>query len=171
MAYVPTGFSGGSLLGRVLLIEPTYRFGERRMVTLYALICLALQLVFWLEPSIVADVVVFSLMGFFFGPFFPTVSFPNTLPTGSRLTTIRASRWHRSSSLRTCEAPPLVSPGYNVRSAYANVSRFSLRTVSSWRGDFPIPHWNHCSREGSSSATTNTCWLILRDFDQLGTSS
>ena len=171
MAYVPTGFSGGSLLGRVLLIEPTYRFGERRMVTLYALVCLALQLVFWLEPSIVADVVVFFLMGFFFGPFFPTVSFPNTVPAGSRLITTRASRWHRSSSLRTCEALPLVSPCYCMRSAYANVSRFSLRTFSSWRGDLSIPHRNYCSRERSSSATTNTCWFILRNLGQLGTSS
>ena len=32
------------------------------MVALYTIICLALQLVFWLEPNIIANVVVFSLM-------------------------------------------------------------------------------------------------------------
>lgn len=46
--YVLTGFYGGSFLGRLLLAEPTYRLGERRMVFIYALVCIALQLVFWL---------------------------------------------------------------------------------------------------------------------------
>jgi fucose permease len=48
MGYVPAGFSGGCLLGRILLPEPTHRFGERRMLTLYCVLCLAFQLVFWL---------------------------------------------------------------------------------------------------------------------------
>jgi fucose permease len=48
MGYVPAGFSGGCLLGRILLPEPTHRFGEKRMIFLYCLFCLAFQLVFWL---------------------------------------------------------------------------------------------------------------------------
>lgn len=48
MGYVPAGFSGGCLLGRILLPEPTHRFGERRMIMLYCVLCLAFQLVFWL---------------------------------------------------------------------------------------------------------------------------
>ena len=48
MGYVLTGFYGGAFLGRLLLAEPTYRFGERRMVFIYALLCIGLQLVFWL---------------------------------------------------------------------------------------------------------------------------
>lgn len=48
MGYVPAGFSGGALLGRVLLAEPTHRLGERRMVFIYCVLALALQLVFWL---------------------------------------------------------------------------------------------------------------------------
>lgn len=48
VGYVPAGFNGGCLLGRLLLVEPTHRFGERRMVFLYCLLALALQLVFWL---------------------------------------------------------------------------------------------------------------------------
>ena len=48
MGYVPAGFSGGCLLGRILLPEPTHRFGEKRMVLLYCVLCLGFQLLFWL---------------------------------------------------------------------------------------------------------------------------
>lgn len=48
MGYVPAGFYGGSFMGRLLLAEPTYRWGERRMVFVYAILCVGLQLVFWL---------------------------------------------------------------------------------------------------------------------------
>lgn len=48
VGYVPAGFSGGCLLGRILLPEPTHRFGERRMIMLYCVLCLTFQLVFWL---------------------------------------------------------------------------------------------------------------------------
>lgn len=48
VSYVPAGFAGGCLLGRLLLAEPTHRYGERLMGTVYLVICLAVQLVFWL---------------------------------------------------------------------------------------------------------------------------
>ena len=48
MGYVPAGFSGGCLLGRILLPEPTHRFGEKKMVLLYCVLCLGFQLLFWL---------------------------------------------------------------------------------------------------------------------------
>ncbi|KAL5332582.1 major facilitator superfamily domain-containing protein [Aspergillus crustosus] len=72
MGYVPAGFYGGSFLGRLILAEPTYRFGERRMVFLYAVLCLGLELVFWLVPDIITEAVAISLLGFFSGPFFAT---------------------------------------------------------------------------------------------------
>ena len=74
MGYVPAGFSGGCLLGRILLPEPTHRFGERRMVFLYCVLCLVFQLVFWLVPNIIAASVSISLLGFFSGPLFAAVS-------------------------------------------------------------------------------------------------
>jgi fucose permease len=74
IGYVPAGSYGGLFLGRLLLAEPTHRFGERRMLLLYACICLALQLVFWLVPNLVSSIVVFAVMGFFLGPFFAAVS-------------------------------------------------------------------------------------------------
>lgn len=72
VGYVQTGFAGGLFLGRLLLAEPTKRLGERRMVFVYALLCLGLELLFWLVPNIVAGAVAISLFGFFSGPFFAT---------------------------------------------------------------------------------------------------
>ncbi|KXX79335.1 Bypass of stop codon protein 6 [Madurella mycetomatis] len=63
MGYVPAGFSGGSFLGRVLLPEPTHRWGEKKMVTLYCVLCLGFQLLFWLVPNIIAASVAISLLG------------------------------------------------------------------------------------------------------------
>ena len=48
VSYVPAGFSGGCLLGRLLLPEPTHKYGERLMGTIYLAICLGVQLIFWL---------------------------------------------------------------------------------------------------------------------------
>ncbi|KAM0813483.1 putative Major facilitator superfamily (MFS) profile domain-containing protein [Seiridium cardinale] len=72
MGYVPAGYAGGMFLGRILLAEPTFRFGEQRMLLIYSAICVALQLVFWLQPNIIASATALSLMGFLFGPFFAT---------------------------------------------------------------------------------------------------
>ncbi|TFA99680.1 Bypass of stop codon protein 6 [Trichoderma ghanense] len=72
MGYVPAGFNGGGLLGRLLLAEPTHRFGERRMVFLYVAAAIGLQLIFWLVPNIIAASIAVSFIGFFTGPLFPT---------------------------------------------------------------------------------------------------
>ncbi|KAF6815640.1 Bypass of stop codon protein 6-like protein 5 [Colletotrichum plurivorum] len=81
MGYVPAGFNGGAMLGRLVLAEPTYRLGERRMVLVYVVFCMAFQLVFWLNmkltqptsvPNIVAASVAICFFGFFSGPFFAT---------------------------------------------------------------------------------------------------
>lgn len=72
MGYVPAGFSGGMFLGRLLLAEPTYRLGERRMLLVYCVLLLALEIVFWLVPNIAANIAAITLFGFFFGPLFAT---------------------------------------------------------------------------------------------------
>ncbi|KAF3217176.1 hypothetical protein TWF106_008013 [Orbilia oligospora] len=61
MGYVPAGQNGGLFLGRLLLAEPTKRFGERRMVLVYCILTLAAQLVFWLVPNIPANIAAISL--------------------------------------------------------------------------------------------------------------
>ncbi|KAI2473714.1 MFS general substrate transporter [Annulohypoxylon bovei var. microspora] len=72
IGYVPTGMYGSMLAGRLLLAEPTFRYGEQRMLLVYSVLCVALQLVFWLQPNIVGSAVALSFMGFFTGPFFAT---------------------------------------------------------------------------------------------------
>ncbi|CAG8088595.1 unnamed protein product [Penicillium olsonii] len=72
MGYVPAGFFGGGFLGRLILAEPTHRLGERRMIFIYVVLCVGLQLVFWLVPNIITEAVAVSLLGFFSGPFFAT---------------------------------------------------------------------------------------------------
>lgn len=72
VGYVQAGFAGGTFLGRVLLAEPTKRFGERRMILFYAIVCIGLELLFWLVPNIIAGAVAISIFGFFSGPFFAT---------------------------------------------------------------------------------------------------
>jgi fucose permease len=74
VGYVSAGLWGGTFLGRVLLAEPTHRFGERRMALLYCCLGLSAQLVFWLVPNLISSVVAICLFGFFFGPLFATVS-------------------------------------------------------------------------------------------------
>jgi fucose permease len=74
MGYIPSGYYGGVSLGRLLLAEPTHRYGEFRMLLLYTVLCFAMQLVFWLVPNVVSSAVTFSVMGFFLGPFFAAVS-------------------------------------------------------------------------------------------------
>ncbi|KAL6407773.1 hypothetical protein AUP68_08797 [Ilyonectria robusta] len=48
MGYVPAGFNGGSLLGRLLLAEPIHRFGVRPIIFLFSILCIGLQVLFWL---------------------------------------------------------------------------------------------------------------------------
>ncbi|KAM0449532.1 hypothetical protein ACHAO4_007553 [Trichoderma viride] len=48
MGFVPAGFSGGTLLGRLLLAEPTHRYGERRVIFGYIVAAFVFQLIFWL---------------------------------------------------------------------------------------------------------------------------
>jgi fucose permease len=73
MGYVPSGYYGGVFLGRLVLAEPTHRFGERKMLSIYAALCFAMQLIFWLVPNIISSAVAFSLMGFLLGPAFAGV--------------------------------------------------------------------------------------------------
>lgn len=77
---MPSGQAAGMLLGRLLLPEPTHRFGEKPMLLLYFVISIGLQLVFWLVPNIIAGATALSIMGFFQGPFFATVSVDAAIP-------------------------------------------------------------------------------------------
>ncbi|EHK44471.1 hypothetical protein TRIATDRAFT_223880 [Trichoderma atroviride IMI 206040] len=70
VGFVPAGFNGGTLLGRLLLAEPTHRYGERRVIFGYIVAAFAFQLIFWLVPNIIAASIAVSFMGVFTGPLF-----------------------------------------------------------------------------------------------------
>jgi fucose permease len=75
VGYVPAALWGGIFVGRILLAEPTHRFGERRMTLGYCVLILILQLIFWLVPNLISSAVSLCLLGVFYGPMFATVSY------------------------------------------------------------------------------------------------
>ncbi|KAK6218632.1 major facilitator superfamily transporter [Colletotrichum tabaci] len=66
-----TGFWAGQALGRACLGFVTERFGERLCISIYLVICIALQLLFWLVPQFVVSAIAVAFLGFFLGPLFP----------------------------------------------------------------------------------------------------
>ncbi|KAJ7350910.1 major facilitator superfamily domain-containing protein [Mycena albidolilacea] len=87
--YISAGFFGGLTLGRVVLLPLNKKIGERRVVYLYTLIAIALELVIWLVPSLVGGAISVSLVGLVLGPMYPIAMnhagrvFPRWLLTGS----------------------------------------------------------------------------------------
>ncbi|KAM5347399.1 hypothetical protein ACJ41O_010404 [Fusarium nematophilum] len=69
--YIASGFWGGLMIGRILLADVTHKFGDRRMVFIYILIGLGLQLIFWFVPDVTVDAIAVSFLGFVIAPFFP----------------------------------------------------------------------------------------------------
>jgi fucose permease len=76
VGYVPAALWGGIFVGRIVLAEPTHRYGERRMTFAYCVLILVFQLVFWLVPNLISSAVSLCLLGVFYGPMFATVSHP-----------------------------------------------------------------------------------------------
>ncbi len=66
-----TGFWAGMTVGRALLGFVTERYGERRCVTIYLLVTLGLELIFWLVPKFIVSAIAVAFLGFFLGPLFP----------------------------------------------------------------------------------------------------
>ncbi|CAE6440915.1 unnamed protein product [Rhizoctonia solani] len=71
--YVSSGFFGGLMLGRVMLLWVNKKIGERRVVYLYSILAIGLELVIWLVPDIIGNAVAVSFVGVLLGPMFPIV--------------------------------------------------------------------------------------------------
>ncbi|KIM47167.1 hypothetical protein M413DRAFT_16581 [Hebeloma cylindrosporum] len=69
--YISSGFFGGLTLGRVILLWVNKKVGERRVMFIYALLAIGLELVVWLVPSLIGGAVAVSLVGVFLGPMYP----------------------------------------------------------------------------------------------------
>ncbi|KDN49823.1 hypothetical protein RSAG8_01888, partial [Rhizoctonia solani AG-8 WAC10335] len=61
--YVSSGFFAGLMLGRVILLWVNEKIGERRVVYLYCILCIALELVIWLVPNLIGNAVAVSIVG------------------------------------------------------------------------------------------------------------
>lgn len=66
-----TGFWLGLTVGRVVLGFVTGRIGEKLAITIYLMLCIVFQLLYWLVPSFVASAVLVAFLGFMLGPLFP----------------------------------------------------------------------------------------------------
>ncbi|KAJ7583269.1 major facilitator superfamily domain-containing protein [Mycena floridula] len=69
--YISTGFFGGIMLGRVLLLKVNEKVGEHRVLFLYFFIALGMELVIWFVPSVVGNAIAAALLGFIIGPWYP----------------------------------------------------------------------------------------------------
>lgn len=69
--YISSGFFGGLMLGRVVLLWVNEKVGERRVIYIYSLLAIGLELVVWLVPNIIGNGVAVSLIGLLLGPFYP----------------------------------------------------------------------------------------------------
>ncbi|KAL8695171.1 MAG: hypothetical protein Q9218_000339 [Villophora microphyllina] len=67
-----TGFWLGIAAGRVILGFITPRVGERLAVSIYLLVAVGFELIFWLVPQFIVSAVAVALLGFFIGPIFPS---------------------------------------------------------------------------------------------------
>ncbi|QRW04844.1 major facilitator superfamily transporter [Ceratobasidium sp. AG-Ba] len=61
------GFFGGLMLGRVVLLWVNEKVGERRVIYLYSILAIGLELVVWLVPNIIGNGVAVSLIGLLLG--------------------------------------------------------------------------------------------------------
>jgi fucose permease len=66
-----TFFWLGLTVGRVLLGFVTGRIGEKLAITVYLLLSVAMQVLYWLVPNFAASATFVTLLGFFLGPLFP----------------------------------------------------------------------------------------------------
>ncbi|CAE6416259.1 unnamed protein product [Rhizoctonia solani] len=71
--YVSSGYFGGLMLGRVALLWVNKKIGERRVIYLYSVLAIGLELVIWLVPDIIGNAVAVSFVGLLLGPMFPII--------------------------------------------------------------------------------------------------
>ncbi|KAF9525013.1 major facilitator superfamily domain-containing protein, partial [Crepidotus variabilis] len=87
--YVASSFFGGLMLGRVILIPVSRKFGEVNAAYLYTVLAIAFQLVVWLVPSFTINAIAVCLIGIVLGPMYPIAMnhsgriFPRSLVTGA----------------------------------------------------------------------------------------
>ncbi|KAH7910277.1 MFS general substrate transporter [Hygrophoropsis aurantiaca] len=87
--YISSGFFGGLMIGRVALLWVNRVVGERRVLFIYAILAIGLEIVVWLVPSLIGGAVAIAIIGVILGPMYPIAMnhagrvLPRWLLTGS----------------------------------------------------------------------------------------
>ncbi|KAJ3501078.1 hypothetical protein NLJ89_g9503 [Agrocybe chaxingu] len=87
--YIASGFFGGLALGRVILLWVNKKIGERRVLFLYAVLSIVLEITVWFVPSLIQNAVAVSVVGVLLGPMYPIAinqtsrTLPRRILTGS----------------------------------------------------------------------------------------
>jgi hypothetical protein len=144
-SYVSTGLFGGVALGRILLVEPTHRYGERNMLLLYSMVALVLQIIFWQVRIAVVDAVMVTLMGFVLGPFFAAVGIWHVLNHIQDCSRMKTD--FEIGNVRDDKAPTKVTPYFSART-------YLRRCTSRWHG-FPCYHWSYCPQSWCGGSATH----------------
>ncbi|KLO09001.1 MFS general substrate transporter [Schizopora paradoxa] len=71
--FITSGFFGGLALGRILFIWLNRKVGERRVIWLYLVLAICLEVTVWVIPSLIQNAVAVSLVGLLLGPIYPIV--------------------------------------------------------------------------------------------------
>ncbi|KAK7463071.1 hypothetical protein VKT23_007657 [Stygiomarasmius scandens] len=71
--YISSGFFGGLMLGRVVLILVNKWVGEYLVVYFYMLLAIACEITIWVVPSIIENAIAVSIIGLLIGPIFPII--------------------------------------------------------------------------------------------------
>ncbi|KAF7426170.1 hypothetical protein PC9H_008537 [Pleurotus ostreatus] len=71
--YISSGFFGGLTLGRVGLLWFNKLVGERRVLFVYGILAIILEITIWVVPSIIQNAVAVSFIGVLLGPMFPII--------------------------------------------------------------------------------------------------
>ncbi|PIL23539.1 MFS general substrate transporter [Ganoderma sinense ZZ0214-1] len=69
--YISSGFFAGLMLGRILLMWINRKIGERRILFVYALLAIQLEVTVWVVPSLVENALAVSFIGLLMGPMYP----------------------------------------------------------------------------------------------------
>ncbi|KAG1745200.1 MFS general substrate transporter [Suillus lakei] len=69
--YISSGFFGGLMVGRLVLLWANEKIGERLALLIYAVLAIILELIVWFVPSLVGDAVAVSVIGVLLGPMYP----------------------------------------------------------------------------------------------------
>ncbi|KAG2357349.1 MFS general substrate transporter [Suillus spraguei] len=71
--YISTGFWGGLVVGRLVLLWFNEKIGERLALFIYAILAIGFELIVWFVPSLVGDAVAVCVVGAFLGPMYPII--------------------------------------------------------------------------------------------------